>query len=107
MVADADSAEYLGVGAKLDVVANRRHGATLMTIADRHALAQGAVGADHHLGVNKDIAEMPDPQAVRQAIIVPEPSEEIPFIGCLLQDFARSALTLDPWSLTLPTEPAP
>jgi hypothetical protein len=46
--------------------------------------------------------EAPAPESVRAAIVVPEPSREIPAVGRLVEDFARTALALDPWAIPLP-----
>ena len=48
---------------------------------------------------------MPDPEAVRAAIIVPEPKWDVPFVGRMLKDIAHAVSQLDPWSVTLPPEP--
>jgi hypothetical protein len=51
--------------------------------------------------------EAPEPEEVRAAILVPEPAREIPAVGQLLDELARGARAIDPWNLSLPTEPAP
>src|SRR5262249_8009505 len=63
VVADADAAEHLRIGAELDVVPDARNRAAGAPVADRHSLAQRAVGANDDLGVNEDVAKMPDAQA--------------------------------------------
>jgi len=41
--------------------------------------------------------EAPDPRAVREAIIVPEPNRDIQAAALMLEEFARAARTIDPW----------
>lgn len=50
--------------------------------------------------------DAPDPESVRAAITLPEVEREIPALGQLLAELGRAALALDPWNLSLPTEPA-
>jgi hypothetical protein len=45
-------------------------------------------------------AEIPDLNAVRAALTVPETPEELPFAAVLLERLAQ--LTVDPWALELP-----
>lgn len=49
--------------------------------------------------------EWPDPHAVRAAIAVPEPRQEVPIVARLLEDVASTAARIDPWTVTLPPEP--
>jgi hypothetical protein len=46
-------------------------------------------------------AEVPDLRSVRDAIVVPETAEEVPFVPQLLQELAQAALACDPWALNL------
>src|SRR5690348_2555101 len=62
VIADPDASQNLGIGAKLDVIANPRNGAVDVAIAYRHALAQRAVAADDHVGMDDDGAKVPDSQ---------------------------------------------
>src|SRR5665213_1017615 len=61
-VADAYPAQHLRVGAKLHVVFQNGGRPIVVAIADRHALAQGAVGSDLRIPMHEDVAEMMDPQ---------------------------------------------
>ena len=58
--ADPDAAEDLGVGPELDVVLDDRQRAAVHVVADRHPLAERAVGPDDALGMDEDVAEVPD-----------------------------------------------
>jgi hypothetical protein len=49
-------------------------------------------------------AEVPDAEAFRAAIVVPEPALEIPAVAVLLEGLAREVQSLDPWALELPTD---
>ena len=62
-IADADAAQHLRVGAELDIVTHHRHIVILMAIAQRDALAQCAAGADLHIAMDEDAAEVPDADA--------------------------------------------
>ena len=44
--------------------------------------------------------EVPDTEAVRAAIVVPEVPEEVPAVAPLLRQFAEQSI--DPWALVLP-----
>lgn len=63
VVANANIADYLGVCPKLDVVTNGWNPAALVAVSYRNALSQGAVGANHDIRMNEDVAKMPDAQA--------------------------------------------
>ena len=60
---DPHAAEHLRVGPQLHVVLEHRHRPVVVAVADRHALAERAVGADLRVGVDEDVAEVVDPQA--------------------------------------------
>jgi len=53
----------LRVRADLDVITKNGHGAIGMTVTDRDPLAERTICADLRIGMNKNTAEVPDPQA--------------------------------------------
>jgi len=63
VVANFDATQYLRIRADLDVIAKNRHGTIDMAVANRDPLAQRTICADLRIGMNKDTAEVPDPQA--------------------------------------------
>jgi hypothetical protein len=57
-----DSAKYLRVSADVHVITQYRHRTVDMAIPNRYTLAQGTIGADFYLGMNENIAKMPNTQ---------------------------------------------
>lgn len=62
-IADMEFPQNLGVGAKIDVIAQYRRSFSFATVADSYALSQGAVLADNSRAINENASEMPDAQA--------------------------------------------
>jgi hypothetical protein len=83
---------------------------TLARLAEQYGIAGGGP-TWQPLDVEKSFAELtpaveiPDSQAVRDAIAVPEVPCEVPAVGYLLEQLAREPL--DPWALGLPLDPQP
>jgi hypothetical protein len=83
----------------------------LRRLADRFGGQAGGAAAWQPRDREKDLrdftpaVEMPDPEAIRDAIIVPVPERKTPFVAKLLDEFAREASRLDPWTLPFLTEP--
>jgi hypothetical protein len=76
---------------------------TLRRLGQRYGLAGAAPAAGWQpLDREKELShyvpavEVPDPEAVRAAIAVPEVPAEVPAAGRLLEEFARAPL--DPWA---------
>jgi hypothetical protein len=71
----------------------------------QHYGGQGAPGwlpldAEKSLADYTPAVEVPDIEAVRAAIVVPEVPEEVPAVAPLLRQFGEQSI--DPWALVLP-----
>jgi hypothetical protein len=80
----------------------------LRELEARHGGGAGRIGwqpldAEQNLKGYVPPVEVPDPQAVRAGITVPEVPREVPAAARLLEQAVRQPL--DPWGLELPTEP--
>jgi hypothetical protein len=82
----------------------------LASLAGRYGVGPGrngrlwqALDSEKALADYMPAAEVPDPDAVRAALVVPEIPEELPAVPLLLERLAQQPL--DPWALELPGAP--
>jgi hypothetical protein len=84
---------------------------TLRQLAERFSGSSSGSAAWQPRDCEKDLrdympdVEWPDPQAVRAAIVVPEPKMEMPFVSQLVDEIACHASRIDPWTVELPLDP--
>jgi hypothetical protein len=81
----------------------------LAQFADRYGVQGGQAGrlwraldSEKPLADYRPPAEVPDPAAVREALVVPEVPEDVPAAAVLLERFVQRPL--DPWALELKDE---
>jgi len=78
----------------------------LHKLAKRYGGSQGRMwqplDSEKPLAEYSPVAEMPDLESVRSALVVPELPEELPAVAGLLSRLAQAAL--DPWTLELPRQ---
>jgi hypothetical protein len=63
VVPNPHAAKNLSIGTELDVVADSRHWTVAMTITYCQSLPHCAIGTYRRIGMNKDVAKMPNTQA--------------------------------------------
>lgn len=69
-IADTYAPQQLSIGANINVIANQGDRSVSNPIADGNALAQSAITADDHTGVDKNVAKMVDTQTTTNLRVV-------------------------------------